>query len=96
MADGNVFNDFDAIVCLSTISLLHPGSIFRDFRQILNDVTAVEADVFQFPIAKLTEGEKICLAFVTRDRGGNPAVDEAADARHPSGSNTAYASWTTP
>jgi len=27
-----------------------------------------------------TEGKEICLALVARDRGGNAAIDEAADA----------------
>jgi hypothetical protein len=35
----------------------------------------------QFAIAELTEGSEICLALVTRDSGGDPAVDEAAEAR---------------
>jgi hypothetical protein len=60
--------------------LLHPVSIFGGFLQRPANVIAVETDVFQFPIAELTEGKKVRLALVACDRGGDPAVDEAADA----------------
>jgi hypothetical protein len=66
---------------LGTLSLLRLYSRFRGFRQARANVTAVQADIFQFPIAELAESEKICLVLAARDCGGNPAVEDGAEAR---------------
>ena len=51
------------------------------FRQVPAEVAATEADVLTFPIAEMAKPMPGGLALATRDGGGDPAVDEAADAR---------------
>jgi hypothetical protein len=44
-------------------------------------VTTAETDIPEFSIAEPSENVEGGFALVTRDGGGDPAVDEAADAR---------------
>jgi hypothetical protein len=60
--------------------LLLPDPTSRGCRQTCRDITTAEADVFQFPIAKLTKDGKVRLAYSARDYAGDPAVHETAGA----------------
>ena len=61
--------------------MLHSRSLLGPLRQSVADLIAVEADVFEVPVAEMAQGDKRCLTLTMRDQGGNPAVDEAAEAR---------------
>jgi hypothetical protein len=41
------------------------------------DISAVEADVFQFPVAELTENDQLCLPCPARNFCSNDAVYKA-------------------
>jgi hypothetical protein len=62
--------------------MLHPRSGPGYLCKGVTDITAADADVLEVPVTEMTQHGKRCLAFVTRDRGGNPPIDEAAEARH--------------
>jgi hypothetical protein len=61
--------------------MLHSRSLLGPLRQSVADLIAAEADVFEAPVAEMAQGDKRCLPLAMRDQGGNPAVDEAAEAR---------------
>src|SRR6188472_3513409 len=64
-----------------SLKILHSRSLLGSLRQSVADLIAVEADVFEVPVAEMAQGEKRCLTLAMRDHGGNPAVDEVAEAR---------------
>jgi hypothetical protein len=61
--------------------ILHSRSLLGPLGQRVADLTAAEADVLEVPVAEMAQGDKRCLTLAMRDHCGNPAVDEAADAR---------------
>ena len=60
--------------------MLHSRSLLGPLRQRVADLIAAEADVLEVPVAEMAQGDS-CLTLAMRDHGGNPAVDEAAEAR---------------
>ena len=61
--------------------MLHSRSLLGPLRQSVADLIAVEADVFEVPVAEMAQGGQLCLALAMRDHGGNPLVDKATEAR---------------
>jgi hypothetical protein len=61
--------------------ILHSRSLLGPLRQSVADLIAAEADVSEIPVGEMAQGDKRRLTLATRDRGGNPAVDEVAEAR---------------
>src|SRR6266705_2642838 len=48
----------------------------RDCREVVGDLTSVDADVLQLPVVKMTLGEPRRLAFAMRDHAADPAVEQ--------------------
>jgi hypothetical protein len=67
---------------VSTLGVLFSDTTSRGFRQAFAEVTPGETDVFQFPIAELTEDSNIRRACSACDFAGNPAVYEETEAGH--------------
>jgi len=61
--------------------LLLPQSSLGGFCQGFADLTPMEANVLQFPVAEMSQHDKICLALAMRNYGGNPAIDVTGKAR---------------
>jgi hypothetical protein len=72
--------------------LLYPLASPRPFGQGVTDLAAVDADVFQVPAAKIAHRDKVRLTLTMSDEGGNPTVDETAEARQ-SNSCSSPDSW---
>jgi hypothetical protein len=60
---------------------LYPLAGLRSLLESVADLTAVDTDIFQIPVAEMAQGDKIRLTLTMSDRGGDQAVDEAAEAR---------------
>jgi len=74
-----------AFVRSASLGLLHPLAGPRPFRQSVTDLAAVDADIFQIPVAKMAQSDKVRLTLTMSDKGGNPAVDETAESRQGNG-----------
>ena len=61
--------------------MLHSRSFLGPLRQSVADLIAVEADVFEVPVAEMAQGGQLCLSLAIANHGGNLPVDEAAEAR---------------
>jgi len=61
--------------------MLHSRSLLGPLRQSVADLIAADTDVFEVPVAEMAQRDKRCLALAMRDHGGNPPIDEAAEAR---------------
>jgi hypothetical protein len=72
--------------------LLYPLASPRRFRQSFTDLAAVDADVLQVPVAKMAQRDKVRLTLTMSNEGGNPTVDETAEARQ-SNSCSSPDSW---
>jgi hypothetical protein len=57
--------------------MLQTGACFRSLVQAVPDLTATDADVLQFPVTELVQGNEFRLTRVTRDRSRHPAINEA-------------------
>jgi hypothetical protein len=64
---------------------LYPLAILRPLHQSVADLTMVDADIFQIPIAEMAQRDKVRLTLTVRDRSGDHAVDETAEARQKNG-----------
>jgi hypothetical protein len=72
--------------------LPHPLASPRPFRKSVTDLAAVDADVFELPVAKMAQRDKVRLTLTMSDEGGNPTVNETAEARQ-SNSCSSPDSW---
>ena len=45
------------------------------------NLAAADADIFQIPVAKTAQRDKVRLTLTMSDKGGNPTVDETTEAR---------------
>jgi hypothetical protein len=81
-----------AFVRSASLRLLYLLASPRPFRQSVTDLPTVDADVFQVPVAKIAQRDKVRLTLTMSDEGGNPTVDETAEARQ-SNSYSSPDSW---
>jgi hypothetical protein len=58
--------------------LLLPGSMSCGLGKTFADISAVETDVFQFPVAELTENDQLRLPRPARNFGSDHVVYKAA------------------
>ena len=65
--------------------MLYPQTSPRSLLQSVSDIATVDADIFQIPVAEVTQSNKTSLALAMGDRGRNPAVEKAPDARQKDG-----------
>jgi hypothetical protein len=87
MADGRASvgdhnAPFPKVLCsdsLKQFALLLPGSISCGLSETFADISAAETDVFQFPVAELTEKDQLCLPCPARNFGSNDTVYKAAE-----------------
>jgi hypothetical protein len=67
---------------------LYPLAILRPLSQSIADLTTVDADILQIPIAELAQRDKVRLALTVCDCGGDRAVDETAESHQKIGESS--------
>jgi hypothetical protein len=72
-------------------SLYLPASL-RPLIESIANLTAVDADIFQIPIAEIAQSDKVRLALTVCDHGGDRTVDETAGA-HQKNSDSSADRW---
>jgi hypothetical protein len=62
----------------ASLSSLHTLASLRPLLESVADLTAVDTDVFQIPVAEMAQRDKVRLTLTMRDRRGDHTVDETA------------------
>ena len=61
--------------------MVHSRSLLCPLRKSVTDLTAGDTHVLEVAVAEMAQRDQRRLALAMRDHGGNPPVDEAAEAR---------------
>jgi hypothetical protein len=72
-----------------SLNSLYLLASLRPLIESIANLTAVDADIFQIPIAAIAQSDKVRLALTVCDHGGDRTVDETAEARQKNSDSSA-------
>jgi hypothetical protein len=75
----------NALFPSESLNSLYPLASLRPLTESIANLTAVDADIFQIPIAEMAQSDKVRLALTVCDH----AVDETAEARQKNSDSSA-------